>query len=77
MAVSLRARLRPRRYLECPEECRRQLVSRLRSRSQEPARRRRMFSALLANLLVGFSHTEIGRKIKVVGQLKQITGEFV
>jgi hypothetical protein len=31
----------------------------------------------LANLLVGFSHIEISRTIKMVGQLKQIAGEFV
>jgi hypothetical protein len=29
-----------------------------------------MFSARLANLLVGFSHIEIGRTIKVVGSIE-------
>jgi hypothetical protein len=37
---------------------------------QAPAPRLRMFSARLANLLVGFSHIEIGRTIKVVGSIE-------
>jgi hypothetical protein len=77
MAESLRARLRLRRYRGCPAQSRRQVDSRLRNRSQGRALRHLMFLARLANLLVGFSHIEIGRTIKMVGQLKQITGEFV
>jgi hypothetical protein len=51
--------------------------SRHRNRSQARVLRHLTFSARLANLLVGFSHTEISRTIKVVDQLNQATGEFV